>query len=322
MQFQLRFEAVHNLFLLLILPLIVFLHFYFLRHIQRRGLKFANFKALKRITGKRLITRNYTSLLLRLLVVTLLVAATAAPVLWFEGESNTSDYIIAIDASASMLAQDVTPSRIEAAKEEARRLVEAIQGEAHIGIVSFGAYTFVQTPPTTDREAVLSAVDSVAVLETSGTDIPGTLITSTNMLLATPDNEGRAIVLLTDGTNTAELFRDEPLRDAVAYVQDHHTPVHVIGIGTNAGPVGFLPEYYNVSARYDGATLERIANLTGGVYAHAADADALAVAVGDITTQTAQQQLRKELDTYALFLALALVLLEWGLASTRYRAIP
>lgn len=320
MVFHLRFEHASNLLALLTLPFVVFLHFYFLRHIQRRGLRFANFKALKRITGKRLITRNYLFLSLRLITLTLIIFSTAGPVLWYEGQSNKSDFVIAIDASASMLSEDVKPTRLEAAKNEARQLAKAIRGEASIGVVSFSAYTFVHTTLTTDRNAVLRAIEEVTPLEATGTDIPGALITSTNLLLT--GDEGRSIILLSDGTNTAEMFREQPLMQALDYVKEHHTPVHVIGIGTDTGPVGYLPTYYNISARYDGETLQRIANATGGVYAHASDTAALADAFKAIATQTTVQPLKKDLRAHTMFLALFFVFLEWVLANTRFRALP
>ncbi len=318
--FQLRFEHASTLLLLGVLPFIVFLHFYFLRNIQRKGLRFANFRALKRITGKRLITRNYTQLILRLLTVTLLIVATAGPVLWYPGESNESDFVLAVDASASMLAEDVTPTRLEAAKTEAARLVEKLTGETAVGVVSFSAYTLTHTPLTTHHEEVLQALASIAPQETSGTDIPGALITATNLLI--PAEHGRTIVLFTDGTNTAELFREQPLREALRYVTAQHTTVHVIGIGTNTGPIGFLPAYYNVSAQYDEETLERIANETGGVYVHITKSDELPDALKEVTQQTTVQQLHTDLSGQTLLVALALLLLEWVLANTRFRALP
>lgn len=314
------FEHAWNLWLLVLVPLTIGLHFYFLRHVQRKGLKFANFRALKRITGKRLITRNYSMIILRSIVVLLFVLAASGLVVWYEGAANESDFVIAIDASASMMTQDIAPNRLGAAKNDAVALIDVLQGETRIGVLSFAAISYINTPPTTDRELARSAVREIEVMETSGTDIPGAIITSINMMQDL--SKGRSIIMITDGTTTVDTFIDDSLTRAIAYAQLNKVSIHVVGVGTNAGPVGFLPTYYNISAQYDEETLRLLTNATDGIYVKADTSSELLDAFQTVTNSTTRQLLKRELAPLLLTIGLLLLILEWLLVNTRFRALP
>jgi len=317
---QLTFEHAANLWFLFAIPLIVIGHFLFLRYSQKRALRFANFRALKRITGERLITRNYGLLWLRAFIVLFAVLAVSGATLWYEGRSSNNDFVIAVDTSASMTAQDVPPTRLEAAKGDAQLFIDALPGNSRVGVVSFSGVAFIVTAPVPDKGAAKEAVASLEPMEAGGTDIPGAIITSTNLLL---DNEkGRSIILITDGSNTIESFLDKSLQRSIAYAQEHHVRVHTIGVGTDTGPIGYLPTYYNVSSVYNEQNLVGIANATKGTYARADNATDLLAAFQRITDDTSVQLIRKDLRAHFMVAALALLFIEWVLVNTRYRRIP
>ncbi len=317
---QLAFENPGNLWFLLALPLLVASHFYFLRHAKTRALRFANFRALKRITGKSLVTKNYWLLLLRLFTILFMVLAASGTTLWYEGVSQENDFVIAIDTSASMTAQDVKPTRIEAAKTDALLFIDALRAETRIGVVTFAGVSLIQQVPTTDLVAAKEAIRGIEPIRAGGTDIPGAIITSTNLLL--DNTKGRSVVLLTDGSSTIETFLDASMERAVAYAQEHRVTIHTIGIGSEAGPVGYLPEYYNVSSTYNKENLLLIANATHGIYAKAETDDELIDAFQAIADDSLRQLLRRELSRPFLLAALLLIFLEWVLANTRFRKIP
>jgi len=317
---QFTFENAQMLWFLLALPLLIIAHLFFLRHMKRKALAFANFRALKRVTGKNLITKNYSLLFLRLLALTLLILAVSGATLWYSGKSSNNDYVLAIDTSASMTSQDVVPTRLDAAKADAKLFVDALDSKARIGVVTFAGVSLIKLTPTEDKSTVKDALDSIDFLKTGGTDIPGAIITSTNLLL--DNTKGRSIIIITDGSTTIEDFLDDSMQRAVEYALEHHVTIHTIGVGSNMGPIGYLPTYYNVSAVYNEENLFRLANATGGVYSPAKDNAELLAAFQSITENSTEQTLRKDLRPYLMLVALILVFLEWILINTRFRLLP
>lgn len=317
---QLTFERAANLWFLLALPLLVVGHFLFLRRIQKKALVFANFRALKRITGKRLMTRNYLVLCVRVAILLFAILGVSGITLWYTGISSDNDFVLAIDSSASMSAEDIEPTRLEAAKSNAIAFLDGLPGEASIGVVSFSGASLIAQPPTTDIAAAKEAIASIAISEQGGTDIPSAIITATNLLVGNED--GRVVIIITDGSSTIETGLDDSLRAAIAYAKSSETVIHTIGIGTRTGPIGYLPKYYNVSAVYNDDNLVLIANATGGVHASVSDEEAIDEAFRLISADTAERRLRRDLAPTFMLLALALLFAEWVLINTRFRSLP
>lgn len=317
---QLTFENPMFLWLLLTLPFFWFVHFYWLRHTKRKAMKFANFRVLKRITGHKLITRNYTVLAVRTLILVLAIIVTSQAVYWYEGEANDNAFVLAIDTSASMRAEDILPDRLSAAKEYAGLLVDAVDSQTSFAVLSFSGVTFIEQTLTTDRRSIRSTIDDIQAIDAGGTDIPGALITSANLLVGT--DKGKAIILITDGSNTLETFASQSLQQALDYVLEQKAIVYTIGVGTESAPIGYLPSYYNISGVYNEETLLYIANQTGGLHVAATTRDDLLEAYETIAGESQVALIRLDLAPYTIVLILVLLLLEWGLINTRFRSIP
>lgn len=318
---ELVFENARYLWLLLLVPFVIFTHFFFLHYTKRRALRFANFRALKRITGKNLVTRNYFLLILRVLIVTLVALAASGTVVWYEGLSSDNDFVIALDTSSSMSAQDIVPTRLEAAKENARMFVDVLEARTRIGVLTFSGVALIQLTPTEDKDRVHEAIERLDILQAGGTDIPGAIITGVNLLL---DNErGRSIILITDGSNTIESFLDHSLNRALEYANEYRVRIHTIGIGGDEeNPIGYLPEFYNVSASFNEENLLLIANRTGGTYTHAESPEEVVLAFQRIADDSTRQLLRFDLASLFVTIAVLLIFVEWILSNTRYRVLP
>jgi Ca-activated chloride channel homolog len=317
---SITFEHAEYLWFLLAVPVLIVTHFFLLRHSKRKAMKFANFVALKRVTGERLITKNHTILVIRILIIFSAVLAVAGTVLWYEGETNQNEYVITIDTSASMTAEDVPPTRLDAAKLYGQQFIDGLDPNTRVGIVSFSGVTFIEEPLTTDRAHLHESMGALEVAA-AGTDIPGAVITATNVL--NNAEKGKAIILITDGSNTIEDFNSRSIQRAVGYAQLNHVKVYAIGVGTaGSTPIGYLPKYYNVSATYNADNLQLIANETGGKYYYAADADSLRGAYADIKAADKVSTLKLELTSGLTILCLLLIMIEWGLINTRFRSIP
>jgi Ca-activated chloride channel family protein len=314
------FDNPFYLWFLLAVPFIVIAHFFMLRHAKRKAMKFANFVVIKRITGERLITKNYTLLILRVLVITCAIFAIAQTHVWYEGLSNENDYVITIDTSASMTTRDFDPDRLSAAKKYAEQFTDALDFQTKIAVVSFSGITFIEQPLTTaksDVRDVLRALEPVA----AGTDIPGAIITGTNVLHNS--ERGRAIILITDGSNTIEDFHSNSLQRAIAYAKVNRVKIYTIGVGKDIRvPIGYLPTYYNVSSTYNDQNLKYIAEQTNGKYYSAQNEEEMVAAYNDIGSNEQLSTLSFDLTGGLMVAALTFLLLEWWLANTKFRPLP
>jgi Ca-activated chloride channel family protein len=244
------------------------------------------------------------------------------------------DVVIAIDASKSMLARDVKPSRIERAKLELSGLLDKIKGD-RVGIVVFAGDAFVQCPMTTDYAAAkmfLRSVDT-ASMPVPGTDLGRALDTSRDLLMeADRGAKSRAIVLLSDGEDFGGDYSD-----SIKALNDDGIKVISVGIGSAAGePIPELDKHGNVvgyakdkegntvMTRLNESDLAAIADKTDGAYIASVPGS---IGVGAVAEQLDRLQ-KSELESrisvsyeerFSLFLApaLALLLLAAGLRPSR-----
>lgn len=317
---NITFDNPIYLWYLLSIPLLFYTHFYLFRHTKLKAMKFANFAALKRITGEKLITKNIIILVIRLLILTCVILAASGTVFWYEGKVNENNFVIAIDISASMAAQDIIPTRLDVAKETAVDFVNSLKSKSNIGIVSFSGTTFVDTVLIDNKDSIKKIINNIEVAKTGGTDIAGAIITSTNLLLGS--EEGKTIILITDGSNTVGSFIKDSINNSVEYAKNKHITVHTIGIGSDTGPIGYLPEYYNVSAVYNEAVLQSISNSTNGYYYKALNKEELEKAYNEINEASKTGFIPIKMSHGLMLIALLLLFLEWGLISTRFRRVP
>lgn len=180
------------------------------------------------------------------------------------------DIAMAIDVSASMLAKDLKPNRLEALKKVA---AEFIQGRTsdRIGLVLYAGESFTKTPVTSDKSIVLGAlkrVDFDQNLE-NGTAIGMGLATAVNRLKDSKA-KSKVIILLTDGSNNSG-FIDPTIASELAV--EYGIKVYTIGIGTNGtalSPVAIYPngqfKYASVPVEIDEKLLKQIAKTTNGKY--------------------------------------------------------
>ena len=314
------FEHPVYLWYLLSVPLLAVTHYAFLKYTRRRALKFANFQALKRVTDEKVVTKNQTVLVVRSTIIIFLIMALAGTTLWYKGQSNNNDFVIAIDTSSSMTAQDFAPNRIEAAKDYVGTFIDNLDSASSIGVLTFSGAAFIEHLPSTNKGEIKRAVADIVPAQVGGTDIAGAIVTGSNMLL--PSKKGKLLILITDGSNTVSFFTKDPIDEGIKYAKSNSISIYTIGMGTNSGPIGYLPEYYNVSSVFDDAALQKIANATGGKYYYAGNIQELDATYKDILSSTKSAFIPLPLDNILAVTALILIFVEWGLISTRYRGLP
>jgi Ca-activated chloride channel family protein len=307
------------LWLLFALPLLLFTHLYFMHHARRKAILFGNFKTLERITGKKILTKNLLLLVLRLVIVTCLVFAAAGTTLWRIGEQAENDIVLVIDASASMATADMNGTRIEAARTVLETFVNELDARSNIGIVQYSGLPEIVTVPTDDRAQVRAGIAALKLKPLGGSDIAAGILTATN-LLADKEN-GKVIVLLTDGVASLSLYEDNPIPQAISYARSKGVVIHTIGVGSQR--VGsFVPGLEAEAIIFDEQNLRRIAEDTGGTYTWALDPPQLRAAFDTALGARERAFVATNLSGVLILIALGVVFVEWGLLNTRFRILP
>lgn len=318
---SLSFENPLFLWYLLSIPLIIISHFFLLKHTKKKAMKFANFDALKRVTGNYLVTKNWAVLILRTLILIFLILSVSGTIFWYDGERNDNDFVIAIDVSASMSSEDIYPTRLDAAKQEALEFIKSLDSEGRIGLISFGGVPIIESILTKDKGKIQTRISELDIQEAGGTDLAGAIITGTNILLQN-ERKGRVLILISDGSNTAGPFIENSITQAIDYAKEKRVKIHTISFGTDSGPLGYLKELTGLNATFDEDSLKRISNETGGTYYRAPDKAALTTAYKNISNESSKAVLSLELSYALLLVSLLLLFIEWGLINTRFRRVP
>jgi len=307
------------LWLLASIPFLIAMHFMVSNYLKTKAWKFANFEAIKRVVGPspsmknfRFISKNLTLLAIQVLTITTLILSVSGAMFWYTGFAADHDFVLAIDASSSMLADDFYPNRFEAAKDSALRFVDMLSSKANVGIVSFAGTSFVEQPLTSSLSEAMLRIENLDISRAGGTDIGEALVTSSNMLVSS--EKSRAIILLTDGRDTVGTSIDV----GINYAYDNNVIVHTIGVATEQG--GQFGATAAVST-LDEESLKRISSNTGGMYFKAASKEELDQAYREIAS-SAEQKISFNLQLPLMLFALALIFLQSALLNTRYRTLP
>jgi Ca-activated chloride channel family protein len=278
-----------------------------------------------------------------------LALATARPDVSIEVPLGRTSIILALDVSRSMCATDVQPNRLAVAQEAARTFVEDQVAGTRIGIVAFAGFAELIVPPTTDKDDLTDAIDHLTT--SRGTVIGAATMKSVDAIAAVnpdvppigADLAGRVtapgeyvpdiVVLLTDGANTRGIGPVE----AAQHAADRGVRVYTIGFGTTTptemvctreqlgadvlfeggfaggGPPGNFRQFLVI----DEPTLRSVADLTGGAFYRAEDADQLRDVFASLPNQIELQQQDREVTVgfaigAAVLVAAAMVLaLRW-----------
>jgi len=281
---------------------------------RKKSVAFANFDAISKVTRQIIFPRRITPLIVRSVILFFLILGMSGFGIWHEGKVSGIDYIIAIDSSGSMLADDFEPNRLEVAKRTAVDFVDSLDAQANIGVVSFTGTPIVDQSLTKDKDLVKNAILDIGGTYSAGTSIGDALILSASILDSGIDtNNSRAIILLTDGRINVGIESQV----AINYVRERGIVVHTIGIGTEEG--GVFAGDMAVST-IDFVSLQALANETGGESYLVDSEDSLKNAYSEIYT-IEEGQVFFDAGKYLLLFAFLFLLGEWILANTRYKTI-
>lgn len=318
--------------LLLVLPLAIL--WYVLSYKKQTAeLKISSLKGFK-VTGSSLPKFRHLLFALRLLALTLLIVAMARPqsvdVSTKTKTTRGIDIVMAIDVSASMLAKDLSPNRLEALKDVASEFIKERPND-RIGLVEYAGESYTRTPITSDKAIVLRSLNDIkynTVIE-GGTAIGMGLATAVNRL---KDSKAKSkiIILLTDGVNNTG-FIDPKIASELAV--EYGIKVYTVGLGTNGMALTPVRMYSNGELQYartqveiDEDLLKEIAKATGGEYFRATNNKKLEEIYGEINklekTEIEEFKYSNYDEKYRplVLLALALLFLELLLRNTLFKS--
>jgi Ca-activated chloride channel homolog len=331
------------LWLLLALPLLIALYIWLLERKRKAALRYSNLSMVKEAMGAGPVLRRHVPPALLLLALALLIVAMARPSAKVVLPTQKQTIIMALDASGSMRAKDVEPSRLVAMQNAAKQFAADASPGTRIGVVTFASTAALVQPPTEDREAVIAAIERIQLQRATATgsglivslatlfpdagfDVSAALFgrdairnaplgeakkdaKNTFKPVAPGSYSSAVIILLSDGQRTTG---PDPIEIA-KLAADRGVRVYTVGFGTTAGEIiGF--EGWSFRVRLDEETLKTIATMTQGEYFHAGTAADLKKVYRTLNSRLSLE--KKETEISALFSAAgALLALLSGLLS-------
>ncbi len=275
--------------------------------------------------------------ILRLIAFVMVVIVLARPQTtnsWKNTHTEGIDIMLAMDVSTSMLAQDLQPNRIEAAKQVASEFISGRPND-NIGLTIFAGEAFTQCPMTTDHAALLNLFQGVRTdiaqrgLIDDGTAI-GMGLANAVSRLKDSKAKSKVVILLTDGSNN---MGDISPMTAAEIAKSLGIRVYTIGVGTNGMapypmPVGGTIQMVKVPVEIDTRTLSGIASTTDGNFYRATNTSELHKIYKDIDqlekTKFNVKKFSKRYEGYQIFAAIAILslLLEILLRITILKRLP
>lgn len=241
-----------------------------------------------------------------------------------EVKREGADIMVCLDVSNSMLAQDLSPNRLERAKLALENMIDKLQGD-RLGIIVFAGEAYVQLPITTDYSSAKLFLESIntRMVPVQGTNIADA-IKKASESFGKDEGKNKAIVVITDGENNEEA--NESAEDAAKEAADKHIVIHTIGVGSEGGvPIpnvidGVVSGYKKDNAgntvvtKLDPKILQNIAGATNGVYVQASSSDLGLDAVMSKIAELDKKQMESKMytdyeDQFQWFLGAALLFL-------------
>lgn len=272
--------------------------------------------------------RNYTPHILfsiKIILILLLILIIARPQStdrWQDTTTEGIDIMLVLDISGSMLAQDLKPNRIEAAKNISTEFISGRRSD-RIGLVIFSGESFTQCPITTDHATIINLLREVeSGMVEDGTAIGMGIATAVNRLKDS-DAESKVVILLTDGVNNMGEISPEMGAELASVFGIRIYTIGVGSYGMAPFPVQtpFGVEYRNIETEIDEEVLELIAKETGGKYYRATDNEALLKVYEEInnlekSVVDVKEHMKKEEEYLPLVIAALVLML--GYFTMRY----
>lgn len=306
---ELTFLYPRFLSLLLLIPFFVFIYFFSIAYNNKKAVLFANFEAMERFYDIEFFSKNFMALYVNLLVLVLLVFSLAGTSVSFNADTSEYSYVIAIDTSSSMGTEDVAPSRLEAAKREAKDFVDLLPVGVDVGVIGFSGDAIVYQNPDSSKLKAKLALDEVDFGVVQGTNVYNALIAA-NKAFGVAGR--KSVVLISDGQLNVG---DAP--QIIRYINRNNIIVNTIAIGTEEGG---LTQFDTVST-VDEDFLKSLAFNSGGEYFKVEEDQDLKDSLTRLVVES-NKEVSVDLTFYLLILAISIFTILWILYNLRFKIVP
>lgn len=299
------------------------------RRRMRYAVRYTNLDVLAAVAGGR-PWRRYVPPALALLALAVLCVSVARPNVTSLVPKERATVVLVLDVSGSMQAEDVAPSRLQAAQRAVRSFLDRVPPQVRVGLVAFSGDAQVAAPPTTDRALLRQSLDGIgtfpafggtaigdalaAAVEVAKQAVAGGNASLASVTSAASRTKGLASILfLSDGHQTRGIL--EPLQGAER-AKAAGIPVYTVALGTPQGVVTgeFDGVPRTIPVPPDPATLKAIAQTTGGKFFEAKNAGSLRAAYSKLGSRLGRAPGKSEV-TYAFLAGAAGLLAAAGLLS-------
>jgi Ca-activated chloride channel family protein len=335
-----------GLWLTLIVPVLVALYVWAQRRRQKYALRYASLSLVKEALGRGPGIRRHIPPALFLAAVFFMTAAIARPVAVVTVPIQQGIIILAIDVSGSMQADDLKPTRMEAAKAAAKAFVRRQGEDVKVGVVSFSGDASLVQSPTTDKDLVIQAINRLhpqrataigrgiltsldAIFENEEETLPS--VAALRRLEAgggaagpapTPPRGGTlnapaTIILLSDGQNNQFPAPLQIIDEAIS----RGIRVYTVGVGSAEGTILRL-QGRQIRTRLDEATLKQIAQVTDAEYFNASTEKDLRAVYEHLSTQLVLRPQKTEVTAYLTAFAAVLSIVAGALSLLWFNRLP
>jgi Ca-activated chloride channel family protein len=333
------------LWLLLLLPLLVAAYLLLQRRRKKYALRYASLSLIKEALGRGPGIRRHIPPILFLAGVAVMLFALSRPAAVVRLPSQQGTVILALDVSGSMRADDLKPTRLDAAKEAARAFLEKQPRQVRIGVVAFSSTAALVQAPTVERSEVLAAINRLSPQR--GTAVGSGLIASLRAVFEEPDapappvelggrrdwdwqqalpqlppvapgsHSSAVIVLLSDGQSNQG---PDPL-EVAQRAANLGVRVYTVGVGS---PEGTVLRIYgrSIRVRLDESALKSISQATAASYYKADSETDLRDVYEALSTQLVMETEKTELTAFFTAGAMAILLLAGTLSLLWFNRLP
>jgi Ca-activated chloride channel family protein len=332
-----------NLFLVLIVPALIAAYVWAQRRRQKYALRYASLSLVREALGNGPGRKRHIPPALFLVALFFMALGTARPETVVVVPVQEGTVILALDVSGSMLAEDLKPNRMEAAKDAAKAFVDRQGADVKLGVVAFSGDAQIVQTPTKDHTLVIAAINRLrpqrataigrgmlasldAIFEDSEEVAPSVI--ALRRLAGEPTgptpppvpvgaDHTATIVLLSDGQNNQFPAPQQVVEDAAS----RGIRIYTVGVGSADGTVVRI-QGRSVRTRLDEATLKQIAEQTGGQYYNASNEKDLRAVYENLSTQLVFRQQKTEVTAILTAIAAVFSMLAAALSLFWFNRIP
>ena len=309
---------------LVLVPLLAVLYVWHDRRRDRVAARFGNPALMPNVVDRQPGKLRFVPLVVLLVALAAMVVGVARPHATLDVAREEATVVLALDVSRSMKADDVDPTRLDAARNAAKQFMDDVPDKFRIGIVSFATRAVVALPPTQDRELAARSLDTLKSGE--GTAIGDAVALALQIGRRQREDDGSipptSVLVISDGARDGGILDPD---EAAGRARKLGVPVYTVLVGTPDGVVeetlpGGLRRIIQVPT--NPAILSRVAEISGGKFFTAVDEEGLNGVYEELGSRLGKKREDREITDFFAAGSAMLLLTGGALSAVFFRRVP